>query len=411
MFAESVRPSPGHANRRRRCRHSREGGNPYGLDRKRMRVSAGAGRSMPVTEPVLQVAVPVPVRHLFDYLPPRPGWTPPVRSGVRVRVPFGRTSTIGVVVGVARASTVDARRLKRVRDVIDAEPLLDAATLKLLLWSSGYFQHPVGEVVVGTLPRLLRLGRAPKAERSLRYAATAAGASAFAEGIGGAPVQARLLDLMLDAGSVSEAELAAAHRDWRRPLRALIAKGWVEVAPDQARPGGAGRPATPDRPVRPAASDRPVRPAASVRRGRFAASRRPARLAGSGRSSRPPGPERRAATRGGGGGGAPRGIQPVRARRRHRQRQDGGVPAADRDRRRPRAPGARAHSGDRPHPAASRPVPRAARLSRGAASLRALRRRAALVVDACAQRHRGRGGGNALRGVRAPRAAGAVHRR
>ena len=208
---------------------------------------------MPVTEPVLQVAVPVPVRHLFDYLPPRPGWTPSVRPGVRVRVPFGRTSAIGVVVGVARASTVDARRLKRVRDVIDAEPLLDAATLKLLLWSSGYFQHPVGEVVVGTLPRLLRLGRAPRAERSLRYAATAAGASAFAEGIGGAPVQARLLGLVLDARSVSEAELAAAHRDWRRPLRALIEKGWVEVVPDPPRP--VDRPHPGDRSDSPSPSD------------------------------------------------------------------------------------------------------------------------------------------------------------
>ncbi|MDE2905619.1 MAG: hypothetical protein OXQ28_05995, partial [Acidobacteriota bacterium] len=189
-----------------------------------------------MTEPVLQVAVPVPVRHLFDYLPPRPGWTSSVRPGMRVRVPFGRTSAIGVVVGVARASTVDARRLKRVRDFIDAEPLLDAATLKLLFWSSGYFQHPVGEVVVGTLPRLLRLGRAPRAERSLRYAATAAGASAFAEGIGGAPVQARLLGLVLDAGSVPEAALATEHRNWRRPLRALIEKGWVEVVPDLPRP-------------------------------------------------------------------------------------------------------------------------------------------------------------------------------
>jgi len=208
---------------------------------------------MPVTEPVLQVAVPVPVRHLFDYLPPRPGWTPPVRPGMRVRVPFGRTSVIGVVVDVARASTVDARRLKRVRDVIDAEPLLDAATLKLLLWSSGYFQHPVGEVVVGTLPRLLRLGRAPRAERSLRYAATDAGACAFAEGIGGAPVQARLLGLVLGARSVPEAAFAAEHRDWRRPLRALVEKGWVEVVPDLPRP--VTRPHPSDRPGSPSPSD------------------------------------------------------------------------------------------------------------------------------------------------------------
>ena len=229
-----------------------------------MRVSAGAGRSTTVTEPVLRVALPVPIRHPFDYLPPRPGWTPPVRPGMRVRVPFGRTSAIGVVVDIAPASRVDAPRLKRVRDVIDAEPLLDPATLKLLAWASGYFQHPVGEVVVGTLPRLLRLGRAPKAERSMRYAASSAGARAFAERIGGAPVQARLLRLMLDAGSVSETELAAEHRDWRRPLRALIAKDWVEPVPEVLdcpdSPGRSGHPDRSDRSGHPDRLDRSDRP-------------------------------------------------------------------------------------------------------------------------------------------------------
>ena len=217
------------------------------VHRTRMRVSAGAGRSTTVTEPVLRVAVPVPIRHPFDYLPPRPGWTPSVLPGMRVRVPFGRTSAIGVVVDIALTSTVGAPRLKRVRDVIDVEPLLDPATLKLLAWASGYFQHPVGEVVVGTLPRLLRLGRAPRSEQSMRYAASTAGACAFAEGIGGAPVQTRLLRFMLDAGSVSEAALAAEHRDWRRPLRALIAKGWVESVPDL--PDGSDPPDRPNRPT------------------------------------------------------------------------------------------------------------------------------------------------------------------
>ena len=190
---------------------------------------------MTVTEPVLQVAVPVPVRHCFDYLSPRPRWTPPVQPGVRVRVPFGRTFAIGVVVAVASTSAVYAARLKRVREVIDAEPLLDPATLKLLVWASGYFQHPIGEVVAGTLPRLLRLGRALRTERAMRYRATAAGARAFDEGISGAPVQARLLGRLLDDESVSEAALAAEHRDWRRPLRALISKGWVEPAGDPRR--------------------------------------------------------------------------------------------------------------------------------------------------------------------------------
>ena len=165
-----------------------------------------------------------------------------MRPGVRVQVPFGRTTVIGVVVGVAPTSAVDAARLKRVRAVIDAEPLLDPAMLKLLVWAGGYFQHPIGEVVTGTLPRLLRLGHAPETGRSVRYAATAAGTRAFAEGIARAPVQARLLGLMLAAGSVPETALAAEHRDWRRPLRALVAKGLAEVREDPPRAGGAGRP-------------------------------------------------------------------------------------------------------------------------------------------------------------------------
>ena len=193
-----------------------------------------------MVEPVLQVAVPAPVRRRFDYLPPRPGWTPPVRPGMRVQVPFGRTTVIGVVVGVAPTSAVDAARLKRVRAVIDAEPLLDPAMLKLLVWAGGYFQHPIGEVVTGTLPRLLRLGHAPETGRSVRYAATAAGTRAFAEGIARAPVQTRLLGLMLAAGSVPETALAAEHRDWRRPLRALVAKGLAEVREDPPRAGGSG---------------------------------------------------------------------------------------------------------------------------------------------------------------------------
>ena len=194
---------------------------------------------MTVSEPVLQVAIPVPVRRRFDYLPPGPRWTPPVRPGVRVRVPFGRTSAIGVVVDVVPTSPVHRSRLKRVDEVIDIEPLLDPAILKLLVWAGGYFQHPIGEVVTGTLPRLLRLGRAPRAERSVRYAATPAGACALAGGIARAPVQARLLGFMLAGGSVSEAALAAEHRDWRRPLRAMMSKGWVGVT--DGTPGGTGR--------------------------------------------------------------------------------------------------------------------------------------------------------------------------
>jgi len=48
-------------------------------------------------QPVLRVALALPLRQLFDYLP---GDAPVVaKSGMRVLVPFGRRKMVGVVSG------------------------------------------------------------------------------------------------------------------------------------------------------------------------------------------------------------------------------------------------------------------------------------------------------------------------
>lgn len=193
-----------------------------------------------MAESVIQVAVPTPLRRHFDYLPPSaiPG-SFPIRCGMRVRVPFGRTTAIGIVIGIARKSALPIAKLKRVLDVLDEEPLLDRSVLDLLLWASGYFQHPVGEVVVGTLPRLLRMGRGLHAFASdPEYSITVAGERALHESsLSAAPVQERLLRMIQDhvgekgCGNrlrervLKEAFVEAGIPNWRRPLQALIDKG------------------------------------------------------------------------------------------------------------------------------------------------------------------------------------------
>ncbi|WP_231471393.1 primosomal protein N' [Thioalkalivibrio sp. HK1] len=195
-----------------------------------------------MAEAIIQVAVPTPLRRHFDYLPPLaiPG-SFPIRSGMRVRVPFGRTAAIGIVIGIARKSDLPITKLKRVLDVLDEEPLLDQSMLDLLRWASGYFQHPVGEVVVGTLPRLLRMGRGLHAFAcDPEYSITVAGERALHESsLSAAPVQERLLRLIRDhagerAGgnrvreqALKEAFVEAGIPNWRRPLQALIDKGTV----------------------------------------------------------------------------------------------------------------------------------------------------------------------------------------
>ncbi|MGI9262010.1 MAG: primosomal protein N', partial [Woeseiaceae bacterium] len=94
----------------------------------------------PQRKQILRVAVDVPLRKLFDYLPPEGRKN--VLPGMRVRVRFGRTNTIGLVVANATSSELPLSRLKRVETVLDDEPLLGKGILELLAWAAAYYVHP-----------------------------------------------------------------------------------------------------------------------------------------------------------------------------------------------------------------------------------------------------------------------------
>ena len=58
----------------------------------------------------LRVAVPTPLRRVFDYLPVV-GADAPV-AGTRIRVPFGRRQVIGILLEVADSSSWPEKQLK-----------------------------------------------------------------------------------------------------------------------------------------------------------------------------------------------------------------------------------------------------------------------------------------------------------
>ena len=102
-------------------------------------------------EPIIRIAVASPVRRLYDYLPPSvscgdapvsdaAGDPPPpdalstqppiaaqltAQRGVRVRVPFGRTQRVGIVVDVVSAPDVPREKLRRVSEVLDPAPVIE----------------------------------------------------------------------------------------------------------------------------------------------------------------------------------------------------------------------------------------------------------------------------------------------
>jgi len=193
--------------------------------------------SPPPPPRALGVAVPSPLRRLFDYrpagTPPPGGWTP----GLRVRVSFGRREVVGVVVECRDHSELPLAELRPVGACLDSAPL-PADWLWLCRFTARYYQHSLGDTLHQAMPALLRQGRALEGRTRERWQLTAAGHQAPAEALARAPRQAALLAMLAQHphGLASQAILAQSFS--REQLRALAAKGLVErhEEPLTARP-------------------------------------------------------------------------------------------------------------------------------------------------------------------------------
>ena len=123
---------------------------------------------------IIRVAVPSPLRRLFDYLPSENNTRTP-RPGCRVKVPFGRRQVIGVVIEIAASSEHPATRLKPLTELLDDEPLLPETLLELCLWAAGYYQHPTGDALSTALPATLRKGDTVPRQSEVRWQLTLSG--------------------------------------------------------------------------------------------------------------------------------------------------------------------------------------------------------------------------------------------
>ena len=285
-----------------------------------------------MTPIVFRVALDTPLKRLFDYLPPeRPLRGAPIEPGMRVRVPFGRQRLVGIVDGDGRSSDVPTERLKSILEVLDPRPILDAAALALLRLGGGVLppsdrRGALDGAAEGAAAGCGGRGTRRAVERDAGRArgADARGAPAGAEAAGSC-WRSLVWRAMATAGVFGGGARRDAGLKWRDAARALAARGWVlsvEVAPADGR-----------------------------RRGL------PSELPGPSFAT-----EQRAAVEA--VGAALGHFGALRPSRRHRQRQDRGLPAARRASPRPGPPRPRAGARDRPDAAARRSVSRAVRRRR-----------------------------------------------
>ena len=117
--------------------------------------------SLLTPEAYVRVALPVPMRTLFDYKVPKAiALRHRLTPGMRLKVPFGNSTRLGLIVELAEHSQWPADQVKPLTSLHDDTSILPKHLIELCQWASRYYHHPIGEVFFHALPVMLRKGEA-----------------------------------------------------------------------------------------------------------------------------------------------------------------------------------------------------------------------------------------------------------
>ena len=103
----------------------------------------------------VDVILPLPLDGVFTYSVPQP-WGEQVKIGIRVLVPFGRKTHVGIVAKTHKGPLPTDFQIKDILQVLDAEPILLDTQLRFWQWIADYYMSPIGEVYKAALPSGLK---------------------------------------------------------------------------------------------------------------------------------------------------------------------------------------------------------------------------------------------------------------
>ena len=174
---------------------------------------------------ILAVAVPVPLRQLYDFLVPES--LPSVVVGSRVKVPFGARKLIGIVVEIKGQSDYPIHKLKCVLEVLDDDSLFEPELWTTLQWLSRYYLAPVGEVFDLAIPSKLRQGtkQTPASEKS--WSLTDQSKALSINDLQRAPLQQAIIKRLSNTKTLKAGDFKNDSSSWRQAIKALIDKQWL----------------------------------------------------------------------------------------------------------------------------------------------------------------------------------------
>ncbi len=179
---------------------------------------------------ILSVAVPTPLHCTFDYLPPDNYLPEQLQPGVRLKVPFGATTKIAILLELKTESAVEDSKLKKIELILDATPLLSSQDMKLLYWAQTYYHHTIGEVFLSAFPLALRKGEPSVLKSHPYFLLTEEGKNIDEQDLGNkAPRQLTLLQfLKRQSQAINQQDIASAIKNGSPLLKVLIKKKYVQ---------------------------------------------------------------------------------------------------------------------------------------------------------------------------------------
>jgi len=168
---------------------------------------------------IAKVIVDVPARETdrpFDYLVPEKV-APLVRPGVRVSVPFGPRLHQGFVMEVTDATDMNPAKLRPLRSVLDASPVVTEELLDLAVWLSDTYACPLFTALTALLPSALKT----KKETVFQLG------SVRMEDAGDDPALRELIDYVSRKGQVTEESLLKAFDGRLDTVRTAMERGWL----------------------------------------------------------------------------------------------------------------------------------------------------------------------------------------
>jgi len=175
---------------------------------------------------ILRLAVPTPLRRLFDYLPPDDCNPSELTPGIRVSINFGRRELTGILLEVTDQTDVPVGKLKPAKAILDEVPPLPEHILELGCWAADYYQHPIGDALAQTYPVALRKGADCSYQHQFLWRATGPGKSAELKA--NAHKQREALETLLRHPKGISSDALKAESISSTTLKALADKGFAE---------------------------------------------------------------------------------------------------------------------------------------------------------------------------------------